>query len=66
VLEEADARGEIDLAGAGVAAAEAAELFVAGVRGVGMAGAEPLRPGAYRRRVARLVRVLAAGLRARI
>jgi len=66
VLEEADARGEIDLAGAGVAAAEAAELFVAGVRGVGMAGAEPLRPGAYRRRVARPVRVLAAGLRARI
>ena len=64
VLEAADARGEIDLAGAGVGAAEAAELFVAGARGVGMSGAAPLQPGAYRRRMARLVRVLAAGLRA--
>ncbi|HTO55220.1 MAG TPA: helix-turn-helix domain-containing protein [Myxococcota bacterium] len=65
VLEEADARGELDLAGAGVDAGEAAELFVAGAKGVEMSGAEPLSPSLYRRRVARLVRVLAAGLRAR-
>jgi AcrR family transcriptional regulator len=63
MLEEADARGELDLAGAGVDAGEAADLFVAGVRGVEMTGAQPLQPASYRKRVARLVRVLVAGLR---
>ncbi|HXZ83985.1 MAG TPA: helix-turn-helix domain-containing protein [Myxococcota bacterium] len=66
VLEEADARGELDLASAGVGAAEAAELFVAGTRGLETSGPEPLHPQSYRRRVARLVRVLAAGLHARM
>ena len=63
VIADAEKRGELALGGIG--AGEAAELFVDSAKGLEMSGAAPQDPARYRRRVARLVRVLAAGLRAR-
>jgi AcrR family transcriptional regulator len=63
VIADAEKRGELELDG--IAAGEAAELFVDSAKGLEMSGAVPQDPARYRRRVARLVRVLAAGLRAR-
>jgi AcrR family transcriptional regulator len=62
-IADAKRAGELELAGIG--AGEAAELFVDGAKGLEMSGAEPQEPARYRRRVARLVRVLSAGLRSR-
>jgi AcrR family transcriptional regulator len=65
VLEDAERAGELDLAASGVDAGEAAELFVDGAKGLEMSGAAPQNPARYRRRVARLISVLAKGLAAR-
>ncbi len=65
VIADAAARGELDLAGAGLDAGEAAELFVDCAKGLEMSGAAPQNPARYRRRMARLVRLLASGLRLR-
>jgi AcrR family transcriptional regulator len=64
VIEEAEAAGELELASAGLDAAEAAELFVDGAKGLEMSGAAPQNPTRYRRRVGRLVGLLAKGLAA--
>jgi AcrR family transcriptional regulator len=62
VIADAAAQGELDLESAGVDAGQAAELFVDAARGLQGAGAMPQNPARYRRRVGRLVRLLAAGL----
>ncbi len=62
VLAEAEASGEIELAGAGLDAGEAAELLVDCVKGLEAGGGSPV---GFRRRLARLVRVFVAGLGAR-
>ena len=63
-IEAADEQGEIDLAAAGLDAGDAAELFVDGAKGLELAGAAPQNPARYRKRVARLVKLLVAGLNA--
>ena len=66
VISEAAKRGELDLESAGLDAGQAAELFVDAAKGLEGAGAMPQNPARYRKRVQRLVRLLAAGLGARI
>lgn len=61
-LERADGR-EIDLAGAGVTAAEAADLFAAAIHG--LKGTE-ITPAAFRKRLAPFVGVFVAGLKQRL
>jgi len=58
-LERADAAGEIDLAGAGLTATEAADLFVSAVHG--LKGNDNITTAAYKRRVAAFVRVFVVG-----
>jgi len=65
VIRQAAQEGEVDLEGAGLDAGQAAELFVDAAKGLQGAGAMPQNPSRYRRRVGRLVRLLAAGLGAR-
>ncbi|HTO54188.1 MAG TPA: helix-turn-helix domain-containing protein [Myxococcota bacterium] len=64
VLEDAERAGELDLSASGLDAGDAAELFVDSAKGLEMSGAAPQNPARYRRRVARLIGVLAKGLAA--
>lgn len=63
VLGEAEARGELDLAGAGLEPASAASLLLDAADGLKGRMAEGVDPQALRQRLGRLVHVLLRGLR---
>jgi len=64
-LAAADAAGEVQLRGADLDAAEAAELLVDAVKGLERPGSDGPNPARFRRRLTRLVGVFVSGLQAR-
>jgi AcrR family transcriptional regulator len=63
MLRDAASSGEISLGGAGVSAAEAADLLLDTAEGIKARGRTTLSSAAYARRLERAVRIVIAGLR---